>query len=154
LRSARFIVSVAGLMAVILITAAPATMASATTSVHHSVAEISRVQAAPTNCPPDYCDYTYTGYSHLCLFSEANISNWGSCRNVDESFFNRPGYVVRLYYSPNYAGAWVCFPQNTGISNLAGYTFNNGPGRAGYGARVENDVASSALYQGSCSNPI
>lgn len=112
-------------------------------------------------CRAFYCDFRSTGYTHMCFESQGDVDNWGvnvNCRNVDESFANDDGaFIVRLYYHPQSiqnGGAWVCFPIDVGISNLSGYWFNNGSGKDGYGLPVENDVASSLLGTGTCSNPI
>jgi hypothetical protein len=85
------------------------------------------------------------------LLEWANVGS--GCRNRDVAFFSDWPGPIRLYYSPDRGGAWVCVPPGWGGS-LAGYTFNNGSGDAGYGDPVKNDVASSyANDSGSCSNP-
>jgi hypothetical protein len=111
-----------------------------------------------------YCDYAFTNPNfstngNVCFIIDANLANWddnpqvNSCRNVDEAFDNNTPDVVRLYYSPNYSGAWVCIPAHTGIENLSGKPFNNGSGLAGYGQSIFNNVASSTISTGTCSNP-
>jgi hypothetical protein len=75
---------------------------------------------------------------------------------VDVRFASGWPWPIRLYYSPNGDGAWVCIPPDWS-GNLAGYYFNNDSSSqySGYEAQVENDVASSkASTGGSCSNPI
>lgn len=110
------------------------------------------------SCPSgDYCDFRSTGGEPLpaCLYSNAEVSNWASCRNHDESFANRTSGLVRLYYSPGLQGAWVCIDASKYSNNLAGYVFNNGgTGKAGFGYTLENDVASSSTASGNCSNPL
>jgi hypothetical protein len=109
------------------------------------------------NCTSGYyCDYAGTNGSDLCLEASVSLPNWGDygCRNVDESFANRTSGLVRLYYSPDYQGAWVCIDASKYSNNLAPYTFNNGSSSAGYGAPLENDVASSSTASGNCTNPL
>lgn len=111
------------------------------------------------------CDYRTPNSDNWCFVVDAQtITNWDSipgdssarCRNVDESFFNAGYAAIRLHYHPMNAdggGAWVCVPAGDYVSNLSGYTFNNGAGDDGYGAPVENDVGGDT-YGGTCSNPI
>lgn len=90
----------------------------------------------------------------ICIATGQSLSSWGACRNVDESFFNSTNGVVRLFYSPSYAGAWICIPTLTYIGDLSNIIFNNGPATAGYGKSVFNDVASSQVdSKGNCTNP-
>jgi hypothetical protein len=113
---------------------------------------------AVTACEAFYCDFRSTSYSSLCFESQGKESNWNNngltCRSHDESMANDTGYYLRLYYGPNAGGAWVCLDKGEQKSNLAGYTFNNGSGLSGYGSKVEDNVASSYLSQGKCTNGI
>lgn len=104
-----------------------------------------------------YSDFTATGENGAPCLSLIVSANWGDygCRNRDESFGNLMSVAVRLYYSPNQAGAWVCVPSEWNSTNLSGYTFNNGSGRPGYGQYIWNNIASSSVSTGNdCSNPI
>ena len=98
----------------------------------------------------------YDIYADVCAIFNADTSNWGSCRNQDEGLQEWRNQIVRIYYSPNYAGAWACLPAFEAYFNLnhANQTFNNGPGRPGYGQQVWLNVASSQFGTGTCSNPM
>jgi hypothetical protein len=140
-------------------TATTAASASAQASRHQraQVPESVRPDQAYDNCHTGYyCDYVGTSGSDTCLVDNATDDSWqaAGCRNVDESFANRTSGLVRLYYSPDLGGAWVCIDASKYSNNLAGYVFNNGSGKAGYGAALENDVASSSTASGNCSNPL
>jgi hypothetical protein len=155
-------VGLTGLGAAAATTAHTAT-ASASLAATHAVEHGTQ---APKSASPDqaydncasgyYCDYAGTSGSDLCLLDNATDRYWSDagCRNVDESFANRTSGLVRLYYSPDLGGAWVCIDASKYSNNLAGYVFNNGSGKAGYGAPLENDVASSSTASGNCSNPL
>lgn len=87
-----------------------------------------------------------------------SIANLGSIswRNIDESVENSAepyGVYLRLYYSPNYGGAWVCLNVGTYIQNTANHSFNNGPKLAGYGATLYRNVASVSFTDSVCTNP-
>jgi Peptidase inhibitor family I36 len=78
-------------------------------------------------------------------------------RNEDESVENSGApydLYLRLYYSPNYAGAWVCINPGSWLPNASNYNFNNGSGDAGYGATVWKNVASARFNTEACTNPI
>jgi hypothetical protein len=133
------------------------TATNAAVSASARPAETARPDQAYDNCPSGYyCDYVGTDGSTYCLILNGGDDSWqdAGCRNVDESFANRTSGLVRLYYSPNLQGAWVCINPGAYSNNLAGYVFNNGPDRAGYGAPLENDVASSSVASGDCGNPL
>lgn len=88
---------------------------------------------------------------------EGNIANLGSIgwRNIDESVENDAepyGEYLRLYYSPNYGGAWVCLNVGTYIQNTANHSFNNGSNLAGYGATLYRNVASVSFSDTKCTN--
>ncbi len=170
----------AGLAAVLALAAWPVAASAGTSAASHSQREL----ASPKpNCvvpgvakdhggtaKPDVCGvptdnyYDFSNSSTLCFQAGPSPSsvNWSSegCRNVDEYFADElpDSDAIRLYYSPNEDGAWVCVPNGFGATNsgnLSGYTFNNGPGDAGYGQSIENNVASSKVADGNnCSNPI
>lgn len=104
--------------------------------------------------------YATTSPANIPCLSLVVTANWGNygCRNVDESFSNILSVAVRLYYSPNEQGAWVCIPagwtspKNSGLSN---YWFNNGPNAPGYGQGIWNNVASASVSSGNnCTNSI
>lgn len=123
-------ISAAGiaLAAAAVVAAIPAT-ASLAASGHHgrSAAAVTRTtsaghlriaQSAADNCISDfgtgvYCVFRGTYGQNLCWGAVGSIPNWNvgsgyDCRNQDESFANESGGPVRLYYSPNYQGAWAC----------------------------------------------
>jgi hypothetical protein len=130
----------------------------ASTGNEHLTSRSVPALAAVTPCQSFYCDFSLTSYRGLCFESQGNNSNWNNnglaCRNHDESIANDTGFYLRLYYGPNASGAWVCLNKTRAISSLAGIKFNNGKGLSGYGSNVENDVASSYLSQGKCTNGI
>jgi hypothetical protein len=105
-----------------------------------------------------FCDFSETSGNDLCFVADSGISNWGvyGCRNIDESFANETGGLMRLYYSPDHHGAWACV-NNGWYSNDMNkdiYTFDNGSGDAGYGQEIWDNVASNTTASGSCSNPL
>jgi peptidase inhibitor family I36 len=113
------------------------------------------VAAAAINCEPgNFCDYILPSFGGTCYITSENQPNLAGCRNRDESVANAYPGSVRLYYGFSFAGAWVCINANTQFSSLSGYKFNNGSGKAGYGAPVEDDVSSVTFASGKCSNPI
>lgn len=85
-------------------------------------------------------------------------SNWGdNCggfRNVASYAFNdsNAGNVVRLYYSPGYAGAWACLGPGDAWTDFVvdNVRFTWGSGLAGYGAQANDNVASHA-FRATCS---
>jgi hypothetical protein len=112
----------------------------------------------PAVCGVDYY-YSWnndTGSGTPCLTATytETVSNWGSCRNKDEYFANDTPGAVRLYYSPDEEGAWVCVPASW-QGSLEPYTFDNDKSgdTAGYGSPVYEDVASSTSDSGGCDNP-
>ena len=115
----------------------------------------SRVQAAAVHCGSgNFCDYILPNYGGTCFSTPETQSSLAGCRNRDESVANAYPGTARLYYHPSFAGAWVCINANTQFSSLAGYKFNNGVGRDGYGAALEDDIGSVSLASGKCSNPL
>jgi hypothetical protein len=151
-----------------LSTAAMAATGAATGTSHsmsHSAAVHHASSAKPdtgayTNCQSGlWCDYIGTNGTYECIYS-AGSTNWANtlfqCRNLDESFANRTSGLVRLYYSPNEQGAWACINASKYENNLAGFTFNNESkaNTPGYGKPIEDDVASSEVASGNCSNPL
>jgi hypothetical protein len=138
--------------------APPARTAPVTQAVQAAPVGSAIPEQAYDNCHTGYyCDYADTSGSNTCLVDNVTDESWmgAGCRNVDESFANRTSGLVRLYYSPDLQGAWVCIDASKYSNNLAGYVFNNGgSGKAGYGAPLENDVASSETASGNCSNPL
>ena len=95
-------------------------------------------------------------YGTDCAVFTGSSSNWGNCRNQDEGLTNHTNVIVRIYYSPDYKGAWTCLPAWEYYSNLnhSNETFNSGQGKAGYGQQVWENVASSGFGTGTCSNPM
>ena len=116
-------------------------------------AAIRPASGAYDDCTANYfCDYSNTNGLSECFKTAGSVSDWG-CRNEDESFANRAGSIIRLYYSPGYQGAWVCLPVGYYDNDVHSMTFDNGSGDAGYSETVFNNVASSQFGTGSCSNP-
>jgi hypothetical protein len=123
-----------------------------------------RPDGAYANCTGEYadiyCDFVGTNGNDECFGISLSQPNWGNydCRNLDESFANRDGegILVRLYYSPNYQGAWACVNDGWYSNDLNKdvYTFNNGAGDAGYGQEIWDNVASSYEADGTCGNPL
>lgn len=157
-----------------LLPLASATGASAATQhpsavTHPAVGQMHAVYAAALSpklcdiaaCGSEFADFAnYTTYldGDPCVVGGdgSGLQNWGNygCRNVDEYFEQPlPGFVVRLYYSPNAGGAWVCVPYGF-VGSLAPYAFDDGPTTAGgYGQGIWNNVASSVVSAGTCGNP-
>jgi hypothetical protein len=121
------------------------------------------VAAATPNCSEDgdsWCLWTKVnaggtefGPNHG---SDNNLGTIG-LRNSDGSVENEAepyAVYLRLYYSPNYAGAWVCLDAATYIANTANYIFNNGTNRPGYHATLYDNVASVSFNSSACTNPI
>lgn len=104
-----------------------------------------------------WCTYNTTNGGSYCLSSQGNVSNWGNygCRNEDESFANRTSGGVRLYYSPDYGGAWACVNPGWYSNNLNKnvYLFYNGSGLSGYHQEIWKNVASSGVGS-KCTNPL
>jgi hypothetical protein len=139
-------------------------------AVNNGTARKSQVVPAQAydNCTPAplYCDYNQTNGNDGCFSVSppaGAVPNWddigfegSSCRNLDESFANRYGESIRLSYSPNYKGAWACVNNGWYSNNLNmdAYTFNSGPGHAGYHQKIWKNVASSRPASGGCSNPL
>jgi hypothetical protein len=144
---------------------APATAAPAKPAAT-AVAQHSQHAAAPQNFEA-YYDYSTANGPYattspddvpcLELVVTANWGNYG-CRNVDESFGNLLSVAVRLYYSPDEQGAWVCIPAgwiSPKNSGLSGYYFNNGPNAPGYEQYIWNNVASASVSSANnCVNSI
>jgi Peptidase inhibitor family I36 len=140
-------------------TAADAAVSVSAQASRYLPAETAGPDQAYDKCPRGYyCDYVGTRGSRYCFLTNRTDSSWqaAGCRNADESFANRTSGLVRLYYSPDLKGDWVCINPGAYSNNLAGYVFNNGPDKPGYGngARLENNVASSSVGFGHCSNPL
>ena len=111
-----------------------------------------------TNCPGDHaCVWAGNNFTDAYLITYPGATEWRppGFRSVDASFYNNSLYSVRLYYSPNEKGAWVCIKSNTTISNInSSYVFDNGSGDPGYHSPLRNDVASSNMTIQTCTNPI
>jgi Peptidase inhibitor family I36 len=114
------------------------------------------------NCPQHYwCLYSGLNGNPLCWSSLATVRYLSDydCRNLDDSFANRTGGLVRMYYSPNLQGDWVCVNSGWYSNALYNefYVFNNGPiGNAQYGTgqSIYLNVASIEVGSGKCSNPL
>jgi len=154
----------AALMVISLVSPATAAVGarSAGAAIHSASAVTAAAQAHAAGveqagtCPSHlgqtfYCDYARTGFLSECLTVSGNDSNWGSCRNVDESFINNTNEYVRLWFGPNFGDPHACLNPGRAISNLAGFVFNSG---SGAGAPIENNVASSTESTSKCTNPI
>lgn len=125
----------------------------------------SATRAIPSGCVGWWCIFEGTGYHGTACTGVTNETDT-SCRNLDESFVNdasdcgpNPYYqcTVRLYYHPlnvDNGGAWACIDFGKEISNLSGYTFNDGIGDSGYGASVWRDAAGVTVSSSACTNPI
>jgi len=154
----------------ISLTAAAVLAASAMIGVP-SVAEAAPVaKAAPAAQPTEscvesddpeanvYCIYMGTNGTGTYMVTQLSLGDLMLFRNADESVDNPIGLnnnkmYLRLYYSPNYAGSWVC--MNPGfIPNTSAYAFNNGPSLGGYGTSIWKNVASATLTGTACGNPI
>jgi|HubBroStandDraft_6_1064221.scaffolds.fasta_scaffold435373_2 hypothetical protein len=106
-----------------------------------------------------YCAYKETDGRDLCVSGVDDLPNWNElgCRNLDESMANVSGFPVRVYYEPNWQGAWACLNNGWYSNDLNKdvYTFSSGKGDAGYGQEIWENIASSAQATGgSCSNPL
>lgn len=132
-------------------------LASSSRMAHNAVmleADAPGAQAAVHCSSGNFCDYILPNYGGTCYSTPESQTSLAGCRNRDESIANGSADVVRMFYSPNFAGAWVCINPGTQFANLSGYRFNNGPHRAGYGSPVEDDVASIQFGTGRCGNPL
>lgn len=139
-------------------TAYSAVNSGAKVADHASPSSVTLPHQAYDNCRSGYwCDYASTSGSKLCQEQSGTVRYWSNfgCRNVDESFANRTSGLVRLYYSPNLKGPWVCVDSGWYSNNLnnGAYKFNNGSG-TGYGEKIINNVASSSTALGTCTNPL
>jgi Peptidase inhibitor family I36 len=113
------------------------------------------------NCPQDYwCLYSGLNGNPLCWSSLATVRYLSDydCRNLDVSFANRTGGLVRMYYSPNLKGDWVCVNSGWYSNALYNefYVFNNGPiGNAQYGTgqSIYLNVASIEVGSGEMLEP-
>jgi len=107
-----------------------------------------------------YCGFKGLDGADVCVDEVTALPNWNEldCRNLDESFANVSGDPVRVYYSPNFEGAWACVNSGWYSNDLNKdvYTFNNGGnGDAGYGQEIWENIASSAQASGgTCGNPL
>jgi Peptidase inhibitor family I36 len=113
------------------------------------------------NCPGGrWCLYYGPNGQPLCWDSLSTVrylSDYG-CRNEDWSFANRTSGLVRMYYSPNLGGDWVCVNSGWYSNNLENqaYRFNNGTSgvAGGQGELIWRNVASVEVASGKCSNPL
>lgn len=112
-----------------------------------------RPDATLDGCPSgDLCIYHDTNFVDLCNASSASKQNYVACRNVDESVVNNMSSgKARLYYSPNQGGAWICIDAGSVINVASSFIFDQGSGLAGYGATLNNDVASLEEVTGNTS---
>jgi hypothetical protein len=158
-------VTIASAMGLATASAASAAAASASPTAVHAAGRGTpapgavRPQQAYDECPSGYyCDYAETdghGSEGLpCFYASISLSDWAELGCPSESFANRTSGLVRLYYLGGYGGAWVCIDAGAYSNNLAGYKFNNGSGKTGYGSSIENHIGSSSVASGSCSNPL
>lgn len=104
-----------------------------------------------------YCDFSRTSGAHNCEdWGLDGPLNWAEqCRNHDESFANKIGGPVRLYYSPDEEGAWACVSNGwySNDLNKDAYTFDNGSG-SGAGQEIWENIASSDAAHGRCTHPL
>src|SRR5215469_7893963 len=136
--------------------AAPSRSAQASQIARHQIplANPQGAQAAVHCSSGNFCDYILPNYGGLCYSTPETQTSLAGCRNRDESIANGSRDLVRMFFSPNLAGAWVCINPGTQFANLFGLRFNNGPNRPGYGFPVEDDVASIQFASGLCGNPL
>jgi hypothetical protein len=128
---------------------------AASQAPHSSALATQRVSpAAGANCGEDFCDYLLPNFSGLCYGTNVSQSGLTGCRNRDESFGNTSSSTVRLFFSPSFGGASVCLPAGAQFSNLSGLKFNIGPGMAGFGQAIENNVASMTISSSKCLTPL
>ena len=140
-----------------LLTAAPASAGVQSATAHTELA-LARAASPQNPNPGRFDDWSSTGASNLCFSTTGGTFNWSTfgCRNIDKAIGNGLSVAIRLYFSPNEAGAWTCVPVGLEINNLNStkYTFNSGTG-AGAGEKIYNNVASSAASTAdNCTNPI
>lgn len=117
-------------------------------------------QAAATfSCDTGYWCVIYHGVVNE---SKDSVSNWenlgsGGWRNEDDGIWNdmKPGWYLRLWYSPDYKGAHVCIDPGVKIANLAGYVFDESNNTdTGWHHPVKDDVASDTVNQSKCTDPL
>jgi hypothetical protein len=135
---------------------APAATANAATAARNVPTVL---LGAYVNCPSgDFCEFTSTNGNGTDCTSVSSahplyFSLWiGDQLCGFESFANRDGYIVRLYYNNNQRGAWVCVPNGYYNNDPSSVTFNNGSGDPGYGQSIYNNVQSGEVGSGNCSN--
>jgi hypothetical protein len=80
-------------------------------------------------------------------------------RNLDKSVEDAVGanggkMYLRLYYSLNLKGSWVCLDPGTFLYDTFYYNFNNAPSQPGYGQSIYDNVASLSWTSSACGNPI
>jgi hypothetical protein len=142
--------------------AADAASASPRSTATPEAAGYAHARSAPLVVEPD----CYVVGGDWCIWSGINgdgALEYGttsassiSLRNLDGSVENSGdpyNLYLRLYYSPNYGGAWVCLNPGVWLANTANYKFNNGSGYPGYEKTLYDDVASVRFNTDPCSNP-
>jgi hypothetical protein len=115
---------------------------------------------------PSWCIWTafngglgYSGYTEASAwYSVPNLSTF-EVRNLDKSLENAVGsdggkLYLRLYYSPNYGGAWVCVNPGFFAGDTGAYYFDNGSGKAGFDQTIYDNVASLTYTTSACTNPL
>jgi len=153
--------TIAALATIALAAPATASVSAPTARVASSVSVAATIRdnvaIASTACASHlgqnfYCDYVHTGFSGRCLIGEGNSPDWGTCRNVDESFINNTSKRVRIYFGPNFGDPHACIPPNTDFSTFAGLDFNSGTGANTQ--PITNNIASSTESTSPCTNPL
>jgi hypothetical protein len=155
------------------VAAAIAAISLATVFASPALASSSVIEAAasPAGAQPDpgpvptcdssaYCDYSSLNPVVICFQAIGNIMNWSTqgsgCRNRDVQLLNQTADAVRLYFAPDFEGAWICIPAHDGVTfGTNTPVFNNGTDlAAGFGQHVRNNVASSKqATSDNCTNP-
>ena len=146
-------------------------LASASASPALASPSVLRLSASPAGVHPDpgpvptcdsgaYCDYSSLQPVVICFQGSGNIMNWSSrgkgCRNIDVELLNETSDAVRLYFAPDFGGAWICIPAHDGVTfGTNSPVFNNGTDLAtGFGKPVFDNVASSKqAASDNCTNP-
>jgi peptidase inhibitor family I36 len=138
--------------------AAPTAAAPASAAVQHQPVAPAVADAAAC-CEGGYFygwkGTYYTGGECAWFNSDTNFGNdCGGFRNAISSAYNNSnaGNVVRLYYHPDYTGAWAClgagdFWYDFPAQNIR---FTWGSGQDGYNAQADNESA-SFRFRATCS---
>lgn len=115
----------------------------------------------PTQCTGgNFCVYSEEDGKDICNQWSGNSTNWGSCANDGESFFNN-GYAasyddVNIYWGRDYSGAYACLGRgdywlfaNEEHFDHVGSKGGDGArdGSTGLGESLQNNAASHRWAQ-------